>query len=206
MQSAGWQGGRESQGRIDLFNPARDPSVPDYPRLIEVLTNLRQCLDPQSGETILTASEAAKIRACGFAARATVWRCPLLPDDLVWYLPILSELSDRIGPELRRGTRWHPKRAAICITKPIGPLGKLDRRLILLIEKARHQRLDRRTLKRILWRRGARVIDFALDRLLSEDHITEQGGFLFPFSKAEFKASIDEQRRPRGLAPVSTVY
>src|SRR2546428_8251400 len=82
-----------------LLSPRKAGRGPDYPALIPILQNLRQPLDLESGETILTSSEAAKIRACGIEARAGLWRCPLLPDDLVWFLPVLWMLSDRIGPD-----------------------------------------------------------------------------------------------------------
>jgi hypothetical protein len=96
-----------------LLHPAEAVPGPDYQTLIPILQNLRQPLNPESGETILTSAEAAQIRACGFQARAGPWRCPLLPDNLVWFLPVLWMLSDRIGPELRIGTRWNPRRAAV---------------------------------------------------------------------------------------------
>ena len=109
MYSAGWQWDR-AEIPLDMLNPPRPSSGPDYARLIEVLMSLRQSLDAESGETTLTSEEAASIRACGFSARAGRWRCPLLPDDLVWHLPVLRMLSDLYGPETRGG-QWHPRRA-----------------------------------------------------------------------------------------------
>jgi len=50
---------------------------------------------------VLTREEAVQIRACGLAARAGRWRCPLLPDCLVRHLSLLWMLSDQYGPETR---------------------------------------------------------------------------------------------------------
>ena len=56
-------------------------SGPDFAALIEVLMTLRYRPD-HLGETKLNSREAARIRACGFEARAgwkRPWCCPLLP-------------------------------------------------------------------------------------------------------------------------------
>ena len=82
--------------------PAPLPT-PDYVALIDALTGLCQIPDGL-GETILRPEEAAAIRRCGFAARAGVpWRCPLLPDELVNWNPLLRHLSDAINCLWRPG-------------------------------------------------------------------------------------------------------
>jgi hypothetical protein len=217
MQSVGWQGAKSgAEIPLDTLTLPRASSGPDFARLIEVLMSLRQYLDPESGETVLTTEEAAGIRACGFVARAGRWRCPLLPDDLVWHLPVLSALSDAIGPELR-GSRWHPKRAAIRpMIPPTDPLSKFERRLIRRLQDAPGQRLDRGALKRTYWRRGAAFVDFTIDSLIAGDYITEHGHFLpAQPGRTEGAAGSADARactkllvdaRPLRPVPVSTIY
>jgi hypothetical protein len=70
------------------------PPTPNYQALVDVLTRLYQIPDGL-GETVLNTEEAAAIRKCGFVARAgTRWRCPVLPDHLVCWNPLLWHLSD----------------------------------------------------------------------------------------------------------------
>ena len=136
-----------------------------------------------------------QIRACGLAARAGRWRCPLLPDCLVRHLSLLWMLSDQYGPETR-GHRWHPKRAAVLpVIPPIDPLSRFDRRVIRRLQSAPGQRRNRQPLKHTYWRRGAAAVDFTIDRLIAGDYITESGGWLYPFSKAHFKALLGAQSR-----------
>jgi hypothetical protein len=205
MRSVGWQGARPGEEiPLDSLIPPRASSGPDYARLIEILMSLRQSLDLESGETILTTDEATRIRDCGLAARAGRWRGPLLPDDLVWFLPVLHALSDAIGPELGRGSRWHPRRAAVLpIIPSLDPLSKFDRRLIRQLQNAPGQSLPRSALKRTYWRRRAWLVDHTIDRLLAADHFTEHDGLFYPFSRAGFKAWREAQARPRRLVPVS---
>jgi len=179
---------------------------PDFPSLIRILQDVGQTLDTETGETTLTSQEAAKICACGWQARAGLWRCPLLPDDLVWSVPVLRTLSDLYGPETR-GDRWHPKRARVLPkVAPVECLGKFDKKLILGLQKAPGQRRDRRTLIRTYWRRGARFVRHRIAELLKLDFITEQDGFFYPISEAAFKTWREELSRPSRPVPVSTFY
>jgi hypothetical protein len=176
---------------------------PNYPALVDVLLNLRQPID-QAGETILTSEEAARIRACGIEARAGKWYCPPLPASVVGTVWGLSYLSEEIDAATRPVT-WCEKRAAIRRVS-IDPLTKFDRRVIRRLQSAPGQRLDRRALKRTYWRRGARFVDRTIDRLLTTDHITEHGGFLYPYSRAVFRALLEAQKRPRRPVPISIFY
>ena len=144
------------------------PPGPDFSTLVDVLLDLRQIPDA-AGETVLDSVEAARIRVCGFVARKGLWRCPLIPPEFL--LPGLWHLAADIDPATRPVV-WHPKRAQLRKLLPIDPLDKFARFLIRRLEKAPGQRLDRRELKRTFWRRGARFVDFTIDRLLAEDHIT----------------------------------
>ena len=197
----------ESQGTetpLIVLIPQRRSAGPDYRTLIDVLLNLRQPLD-LAAETILTSDEAARIRACGVEARKGKWYCPALPRSFVGSYWRLYFLCDDIEPEMRPFP-WREKRAAIRSVAPADPLGKFDRRLIRLLRKAPGQRRDRHALKRTLWRSGARFVDYTIDRLLARGHITEHAGSIYPFSKAEFNARMEAQKRPRRLVPVSTTY
>ncbi len=180
---------------MDILLPPKAPQWQNYPALIVILQDLRRPLDTESGETILTSTEAAMISACGLVARAGLWRCPLLPDNLVWHIPVLCMLSDLYGPETR-GERWHFKRAAVRLfVGPMDALTKFGRRMIRLLQNAPRRCLTRSALKRTLWRAGARFVDFTIDRLIAADFITEYEGRLYPFSKAVFKARLEAQSR-----------
>jgi hypothetical protein len=181
----------------------RRSAGPDYLTLKDVLLNLCQPLD-LAAETILKSDEAAKIRACGIEARKGEWYCPALPRAAVGSFWRLSHLCNDIDP-YERPVPWREKRAAIR-SVAIDPLGKFDHRLIRLLQDAPGQCLSRGALKRTLWRSGARFVDYTIDRLLAEDHITEHEGWLYPFGKSEFNARIEAQKRPRLLVPVSTGY
>jgi hypothetical protein len=196
---------------MNLFDPSdQEHARPDFPALIPILQGLHQALDTETGETMLTPAEAANIRECGLEARAGLWRCPLLPDDVVWWIPVLRLLPDLYGPETR-GERWNPRRAAVrAIVQPIDPLDKFSRRLLQRLREAPGQRLDRRALKRAFWREGTRFVDFTINRLIAEDYLTAQGRWLYPFSRSEFQAwqeaERDAQARPRRPVPVSTTW
>ena len=200
MHSVEWQG---TETPLIVLIPQRRSAGPDYRTLIDVLLNLRQPLD-LAAETILTSDEAAQIRACGVEARKGKWYCPALPRSFVGSYWRLRFLCDDIEPEMRLFP-WREKRAAIRFVA-IDPLGKFDLRLIRLLQKAPGQCLSRGALKRTLWRSGARFVDYTIDRLLAEGHITEHAGSIYPFSKAEFNARMEAQKRPRRLVPVSTTY
>ena len=72
MLRVGRQGGRGATplNLLNPTNPTNAPLGPDFSALIPILQNLRRPLDPESGKTVFTSSEAAKIRACGIEARA----------------------------------------------------------------------------------------------------------------------------------------
>jgi hypothetical protein len=200
--NAGWHSGR-AENAFDILIPPRP--WPDFPALVPILLDLHQPLDTESGETVLTSAEAARIRGCGLAARAGRWRCPLLPDYLVFHVSILWLLSERLGPDSTRGNRWHLKRAAVLpLIPPIDPVSKFERRLILRLQLAPSQRLNRPALKRTYWRRGASAVDFTVNRLVAKDYITERDGWLYPFSRADFRKCQEAERRPRLRVPIST--
>ena len=180
-------------------------SGPDFEVLVDILWNLRQPLD-QAGETILTSEEATAIRACGIEARKGRWCCPPLPSSIVGPNWKLSHLADDIEPAMRP-VPWREKRAAIRSIASIDPLTKSERRLIRLLQKATGNCLDRRTLKRALWRHGARYVDFTIDRLLTTDYITEYAGLLYPLSRDSLQALIEARSKAQSRRPilVSTV-
>jgi hypothetical protein len=164
--------------------------------LIEVLKRLRHDLDPESGETILTTEEAARIRACGFAARAGLWRCPLLPDNLIWWIPVLRLLSDLYGPETRN--RWHPKRAAIRTIKPLDPITDHEQSILDLLGRAAGHHLTRRQLQQRVSRRfPTRYLDRMLHHLGALDRIVHEGDWLYPCSRSDFDAMQRHARDPR---------
>lgn len=81
---------------LQAKEPAEDQPIerpaPNFVRLIPTLHSLRRFPDAV-GQTVITAAEAASIRACGFEAQAGRWRCPKLPADLVredWMLGPLA--------------------------------------------------------------------------------------------------------------------
>jgi hypothetical protein len=184
--------------------PAASGPTTGYDALIDVLLNLRQPLD-QAGETVLTPEEAAQLRACRVEARPGRWFCPTLPRSVVGPYRRLAFLCDDMDP-YARPVPWREKRAGVRHVPPLDPLSRFDRRLIERLQNAPGQRLDRRALKRTYWRRGAWFVDRTIELLLIADHITEYGGFLHPYSRAEFKALLEAQKRPRRPVPVSTIY
>lgn len=192
MQSVGWQGGR-AEIPLDTLIPPCASSGPDYARLIEVLLTLRQPLDPESGETILTREEAARIRTCRVAARAGRWRCPLLPDHRVRFLPALCGLSDAIGPEFRQGTRWHRRRAPVLpIIWPPEPLSTFDRRFLTRLARGP---IPRRRLQQSLGRDfTVGMFHHILNRLVA-------GGYAVPHDgrvclTREGAAVVSDAKRP----------
>ena len=67
--------------------------VPDYPALVGLLPTLHNLVDA-CGDVTLTAEEANKIRALGFAdAKSGPWKCPPLPPHLTHANPLLEPLS-----------------------------------------------------------------------------------------------------------------
>ena len=181
--------------------------------LIEVFRDCGQIPVPDDRGEIpsLSRDAAALIRSCGYSARAgQTWRCPLLPDQHVRGYPMFEHLSDGdwIARQWGHGPfDWHPKRAALRpMPRPVDTLGSFDRRVIRRLRKAPGQRLDPRALKRTYWRRGPWFVHRTIELLLIADHITEYGGFLYPYSRAEFKALLEAQKRPRRPVPVSTIY
>ena len=160
------------------------PPTPDYPALIEILTNLYRVPDGL-GETILTREGAAAIRKCGFAARAgTTWRCPVLPDALVSWNPLLCHLSDAIDPLSRPGT-WHPKRAPSRLIRQFRPMYQIELKIVSHLRKEPY-RLTKRQLQQKMWRYPAKFFNRTLARLVADDAITEYRGYFFPYSRAIF--------------------
>jgi hypothetical protein len=200
MYSVEWQ---ETETPLNVLIPQRRSAGPDYAKLVEVLTTLRQYLDSESGETVLTSEEAARIRACGFAARAGLWRCPLLPDHLVCFRPGLFLLSDRYGPETR-GNRWHPKRAAVLpVVTPPDPVWSHEKGILDLLEMQPNHRLTRRQLQQRVSRRFPTwYLDRMLEHLVALDIITVDSGSIYPYSHAEFDARQRQAHEPRRLVPV----
>jgi hypothetical protein len=128
-------------------------------------------------ETKLDSREAAKIRACEFEARAgwkRPWRCPLLPDRLLWEYPALQHMSDAIERLwLPRYGGWNPKRARPIQIAPRDPVSKLDQRFLRIL---RSGPLAKRELQRRLWRIPATIFNAALLRLIAEGWIIEHLG------------------------------
>ena len=166
------------------------------------------CTPPDGlGEVVPTAQEAAAIRRCGFDARpGRTFRCPPLPDELVGGSPLLGHLSDAIDPASRLA-RWHPKRAAVLGAAHLDPLSNADRQLLATIERAPGQRLQKCDLQRKLWRHfPAEFFHRTLDRLVAEDRVTIEDGWIYLLSWVEFEFKQREirerERRPRLLSTI----
>ena len=176
-------------------NAGADGVVPNFAALIEVLITLR-CLPDGLGETKLDKREAAKIRACGFEARASskwMWRCPPLPDELVWWNPFLRHLSDAIDPRSRPGP-WHPRRAAPRRIAQEYPLRKLEIRIIDMLNRPPYYSLSKRQLQQKLWRIPARFFNHLLGRMIAENRITFDNGLLYPFGRETFDWAYRDSR------------
>lgn len=186
------------------IRPTARPRGPSWEALIEVLENLR-CVPDAAGETRLSADEAAKIRRCGFNARAgVIWRCPPLPDELVRWHPVLYHLSGAIDPRSRTCI-WHPKRAALLPTPaPRDDLGRAERRLLRSFQRSGC--LRRYELQRKHWRISARIFRHTLDLLIAADRVTLADGYLYPMGRAEFAAMRARQSEPRGPKLLYTIF
>ena len=103
-------------------------------------------------------------------AAAVRRRCPLLPDELVWWTT-LAHLSDKIHHrygKARDATNgyWYYKRARPVAIAPIDPVSKLDRRLLNYL---RHYGPTRkRRLQQRLWRIPATMFKATLAYLIAE--------------------------------------
>jgi hypothetical protein len=145
---------------------------PNYPALINVIASLRSLPD-HLGETRIDRKESARIRACGFTARAGLWRCPALPDEQIWW-GTLWHLSDKIHHQYgntRQGKDgyWHRNRSRPVSIAPIDPLSKFDRRFLNLLQRRGPMR--RREMQRRLWRIPASIFNPVLSRLIAEGYI-----------------------------------
>ena len=131
----------------------------------------------------LSHAEAGAIRACGYKARAgrygRVWRCPVLPDELVRWTEF-DYLSDALPRAYGyRWGEWHPKRAEYHEILPKDPLSKHQHRLIRMIRNADQRRLTRRQLQtRVSRWASARYLDHMLQTLLKLGRITVQDGWI----------------------------
>jgi hypothetical protein len=163
-----------------------------------------ECTVPDGiGELIPCAEEAAAIRQCGFDARpGSIFRCPPLPDELVGGSRLLGHLSDSIDPASRFAA-WHPKRASAPGTAHLDRLSRTDRLLLAALKRAPDQRVRKTDLQRKFWRIPASMFHPMLDRLVAEDRITFEDDWIYPITRAEFKAKQREarerERRPRLL-------
>lgn len=188
----------------DSINKKRGPAA-----LIEVL--LTRGLHPDGmGEIFkLSREDAGAIRACGYTARAgrwgSVWRCPPLPDELVRGTHFFY-LSDAVFRRFGYGPgEWRPKRASFHAIAPIDPLTRDERRIIGLLQRAPGHRLTRRQLQQRLSRR---IPTWYLDRMLANPSLlgrtTTDGGWIYPFSRAELEV-VRRRERDRRLTPVRSI-
>jgi len=150
---------------------------PDYEGLIWVLMRLRRALD-HLGETVLSRTEAQKIRACGFEARAGCkWRCPLLPDVLVRDNPMLQHLSADVNP-FWRPREWNPQRARPIPHYVPSPIGAIEEKVLRLVRMAPGQRLAKRSVQQRLWRLPATILNHVLRALSSAGYVQWRNGWL----------------------------
>ena len=164
--------------------PPAAPPTPNYEALVEVLTRLYQIPDGL-GETVLRTEEAAAIRACGFAARAGCpWRCPLLPDALVAWNPLLQHLSDAVDA-LNRPAGWKPKRALSRLVPQFHPISKIEAKILAKLGKEPYY-MSKRRLQQIMWRYPARFFNQTISRMIANNVITLYQGHLFPYSRQTF--------------------
>jgi hypothetical protein len=176
---------------------------PNYAALVEVLTRLWQIPDGL-GETVLRPEEAAAIRACGFGARAgCVWRCPLLPDALVSWNPLLRHLSDAVDPLSRPGA-WKPKRAPSRLASQRDPLARVERLILTHLSKEPYY-MTKRQLQQRMWRYPARFFNRTLARMIQNDRVTVYEGFLFPYGHEDFAYVLNECRKAK-CAPKQPRY
>lgn len=198
MPDVGWLGAHGARTSAEPATSGEWDRCPDYPALVEVLLNLHQLPD-WAGETTLTSTEAAKIRACGLTARAgRPWRCPLLPREYAGRYPALRHLCDDIDPAMRPVV-WHPKRAPVIPpVAPIEPLSKIDRRFLALVHKAPERRIRKYVLQRKLWRFQARFFNHTLSRLIAAGWLALQGRWLYtaqPAAVRDDRAVVRPRRR-----------
>jgi hypothetical protein len=119
--------------------------------LIETFRKYGVCPDGQGELHNLSHPVARAIRACGYKARAgrygRMWRCPVLPDQLVGGTEF-DYLSDAFPRSFgQRPGEWHPKRAQFHRVFPKDPLSKHEHRLVRMIRNASNRRLTRRQLQ-----------------------------------------------------------
>lgn len=154
--------------------------LPDYEGLIHLLRYLRRPVDGL-GETVLSRSEAAKVRACGIEARAAcTWRCPLLPDVLVRDNPGFEYLSDKADPFWRR-RGWNPQRAQQLPRYEPSPLGAIEEKILLVLSRAPSHRMAKRRLQQLLWRLPASILNYVLRSLSQQGYLQWHNGWLSSF-------------------------
>jgi hypothetical protein len=154
----------------------------------------------------LTRAEARALRACGYNARSgcygRVWRCPTLPDHLVFGTEF-DHLSDAYSRAYgSRPGEWHPKRAQFRPFYPMDPLSKHQHQLLGMIRNADSRRLTRRQLQtRVSRWANARYLDHMLNGLTALNCVTnDDEGWIYPYSRAEFE-SIERRASESRLAP-----
>ncbi len=172
------------QPRPRTAAPVSEPPVPDYAALVDVLTRLYQIPDGL-GETVLRPEEAAAIRKCGFAARAgTTWRCPVLPDELVSWNPLLRHLSDAINVH-NRPAGWKQKRAPSRLIRQFHPISTIERKILAKLGKAPYY-MSKRRLQQKMWRYPARFFNRTISRMIADNTITMWRDYIFPYSREAF--------------------
>jgi hypothetical protein len=180
----------ESAARLQArpVRPAPVLPTPDYEALVEALTNLYRIPDGL-GETVLRTEEAAKIRKCGFDARAGImWRCPPLPDSLVSWNPLLQHLSDAIDP-LNRPAGWRQKRAPSRLIRQFHPISKVERLILRHLGKEPYY-MTKRRLQQKMWRYSARFFNRTISGMIAANTITMYQNYLFPYSRQLFNECI----------------
>jgi hypothetical protein len=202
MPYFGWFGNHDApQTPLHLLGPPKLQIGPDYAGLIEILLNHRPIPDPL-GELRPSPKEAAKIRRCGFHARARrLFLIPRLPEELVWFTE-LSHLSDRIDP-FWYPAGWKRERAAAIPLVSIDPLSRRERQILGLLRNAPDNRRTRTQLLQSTSRwASADRLDRMLGHLAALDRITmDDDGWIYPYSPRELEA-IRRRARERRLKPI----
>ena len=150
----------------------------DYEGLVRMLPYLHRLVD-HLGETILTRTEARRIRAYGFEAVAgRKWRCPLLPDALVRDNPLFEHLSVSYSPSWRPRA-WNPKRAQPLHRYRPPALTTIEQRMLNLLRRAARGQLSKRRLQQRLWRLPAKFLNHMIRSLASKGYLQWQGSHIW---------------------------
>jgi hypothetical protein len=167
---------RDSVHPIPPLLPPAAPG-PDYAALVDILIDLQP--PDNAGEIVINAEEAARLRAAGWSARKGPWRSPTIPPEFLALYPPLWHLRDDIDPA-SRPILWHPKRATF-IRPQISSdyLSRRERQLLCLI--VRNGRLSRTQLQqRVSYLVPVSIFNFLLQRLLTQQVITINDGWIYP--------------------------